>query len=87
MNEERARHEVHNPNARRLFPPRLVNTIGVLTLLEEEEDALVLEHNGETDGAGHYNCLVRCVAAWGLGAVGTLPACIYNAIELGRWSG
>ena len=65
----------------------MVNTIGVLTLLEAEEDTLVLEHNGAADEAGHYNCLVRCVAAWGLGAVGTLPACIYNAIELGRWSG
>ena len=87
MNKEFEHHEVHNPNARRLFPPKMVNTIGVLTLLEQEVDTLVLEHNGAADEAGHYNCLVRCVAAWGLGAVRTLPACIYNAIELGRWSG
>ena len=80
MNTERARHEIHNPNARRLLPPKMMNTIGVLTLLEQEEDTLVLEHNGEADGAGHYNCLVRKG-----GPAHVLPRCIDNA--LGEWSG
>ena len=57
-----------------------MNTIGVITLLEQEEDTLVLEHNGEADGAGHYNCLVRKG-----GPAPVLPRCIKNALR--EWSG
>ena len=54
LQHEPPQHHVHDPRARKLTP-RMANTIGVLVVLEDEVDAVVIEHDGHV----HYTCLVR----------------------------
>ena len=54
MRAEGKVHHSHHPRATRL-QPRTINTIGVLCLLEDEEDAIVIVHDGDL----HYMCLRR----------------------------